>query len=52
MGSTAAHFDGRFIFALAQINDMPEQTVRRPFDVADFYDHFRTDPMHAREHQW
>jgi hypothetical protein len=37
--------------ALAQLDDMPEQTVRRPLDVADLDDHFGPYPMDAAKHQ-
>jgi hypothetical protein len=39
MRSFAADFDGRLILALAQIDDMSQQPVRRPFGVADLDDH-------------
>src|SRR5437870_527386 len=42
----AAHLAGQLILALAQVDDMPEQTVRRPFDIADLDDHFGPRPMH------
>ena len=38
IGPIALHLDGRFIFTLPQINDMPEQTVRGPLRVADLDD--------------
>jgi hypothetical protein len=49
--SFAAHLDCRFVLALAQIHNMPEQTVRRPLDVADLGDHFGPDPMDPAKHQ-
>jgi hypothetical protein len=44
----AAHPAGQLILALAQIDDMPEQTIRRPLDVANLYDHLRAHPMYSR----
>jgi hypothetical protein len=37
----SAHLDGGLVLAFSQINDMPEQTVRRPLGVADLDDHLR-----------
>src|SRR5512133_3631057 len=51
MRSAAAYLDGRFIFALAQVDDMPEQTVRGPLDVTNLYDHLRAHPMDPAKHQ-
>ena len=42
------HLDGRLVLAFTQINDMPEQTIRRPRRVADFDDHFCSNPMNPR----
>ena len=36
---------GQLILALAQVDDMPEQTVRGPLDVTDLDDHFGAHPM-------
>jgi hypothetical protein len=47
----AAHLAGQLILALAQVDDMPEQTVRSPLDVANLYDHFRANPMDPAKHQ-
>jgi hypothetical protein len=44
----AAHPAGQLILALAQVDDMPEQTIRRPLDVANLYDHLRAHPMYSR----
>jgi hypothetical protein len=30
---------------------MSQQTVRRPLDVANLYDHLRAHPMHSREYE-
>ena len=49
--SAAAHLDGQLILALAEVDDMPQQPVRRPFAVANFYNHLRAHPMDSREHQ-
>ncbi len=49
LGSVAAHIGRRLVLALAQINHMPEQTVRRPLDVADLDDHLRPHPMYSRQ---
>jgi hypothetical protein len=38
--SAAAHLDGQLILALAEVDDMPEQPVWCPFDIADLNDHF------------
>ena len=40
MRSIPPHFGRQLILALAQVDDMPQQTIRRPFDVADLDDHF------------
>jgi hypothetical protein len=50
-GSIPAHLDGWLVFALTQINHMPEQTVSRPLGVADLNDHLRAHPMHPRQRQ-
>jgi hypothetical protein len=34
------------VLALTQIDDMPEQTVRRPLGVADLDHHLGAYPMH------
>ena len=47
----AAHLGGQLVSALAQVDDVPEQTVRHPLDVADLDDHFGPHPMHSREHE-
>jgi hypothetical protein len=47
----AAHLSGQLIFTLAQVNDMPEQAVRRPFHIPDLDDHFGPDPMNSADHQ-
>src|SRR5580700_734654 len=47
----AAHLDRRLVLALAQIDDMPEQTVRRPLGIADLDHHFGPNPLHPRQHQ-
>lgn len=44
------HVSRRFVLAFTQIDDVPEQTVRSPLNVADLDDHFRAHPM-AREHE-
>src|SRR5580700_6811238 len=49
--SASAHLGSRLISALAQIDDMPEQTVRCPLDVTDFDDHLRAHPMDPAKHQ-
>jgi hypothetical protein len=41
MRSVAAHLVGEFIFALAQIDDMPQQPIGRPFDKTDLDDRSR-----------
>ena len=46
-----AHLDGWLVLALAQINDVAEQTVWRPLGVADLDDHLRAYPMYPRQHQ-
>ena len=51
MRAAAANLAGQLIFALAQIDDVSQQTVRRPLDVADLNDHLRAHPMHPRQHQ-
>ena len=48
---TAAHLGSQLILSLAQINDMPEQTVRRPLGIADLDDHFGPHPMDPAKHQ-
>ena len=45
------HLDGRLVLALAKINHMAEQTVRRQFDIADRDDHFGLHPMDPAKHQ-
>src|SRR5438445_9504656 len=40
LGPISPHLNRRLVLALAQIHDMPEQTVRGPLDVADL-DHNR-----------
>ena len=45
-----AHLVGQLILALAQIDDMPEQTVRGPLDVTDLDDHFGAHPMDPAKH--
>src|SRR6202023_2195317 len=47
----AAHLAGQLILALAQVDDMPEQTVWRPFDIADLDDHIGLHPMDPAKHQ-
>jgi len=47
----AAHLAGQLILALAQVDDMPEQTVRGPLDVTNLYDHLRAHPMDPAKHQ-
>jgi hypothetical protein len=49
LGTVSANITGRLVLALSQVNDMPKQTVRRPFGVADFDDHFVPDPMDSRQ---
>jgi hypothetical protein len=49
--AAAAHLAGQLIFALAQVDDMPEQPIRRPFDVGNFYDHLRAHPMDPAKHE-
>ena len=49
MRSATAHISGQFIFALAQVDDVSQQTVRRPFDIADLDNHFGPYPMHPAE---
>src|SRR6516225_10190143 len=51
VGWAAAHLGGQLILPLAQVDDMSEETVRCPFDVAHFNDHLGPDPMHPREQQ-
>src|SRR6201982_1330826 len=51
MGWAAAHLGSQLVLPLAQIDDVTQQTVRRPFDVADFDDHLRAHPMDPREHE-
>ena len=51
MRSATAHLDGQLILALTQIDNMPEQTVRRPFDIADLDDRFGLHPMDPAKHQ-
>jgi hypothetical protein len=46
--SVAAHVGCRLVLALSEIDDMPEQTVRRPLDVADLDHHLRAHPVHPR----
>src|SRR6516162_965718 len=41
----AVHLCCQLILPLAQVDDMPEQTVRRPFDIADLGYHFGPHPM-------
>ena len=48
---TAAHFGSQLILTLAQVNDMPKQTVRCPLDVTDFDDHFGPHPMDPAKDQ-
>ena len=45
MRQAAAHLDGQLVLALAQVDDMPEQTIRGPLDVTNLYDHLRAHPM-------
>jgi hypothetical protein len=47
----AAYLAGQLILALAQVDDVPEQTVRGPLDVANLYDHLRAHPMNPAKHQ-
>ena len=47
----AAHLAGQLILALAQVDDMPEQTVRGPLDVTNLYDYLRAHPMDPAKHQ-
>ena len=49
--SAAMHLHGQLIVALAQINDVPQQTVRRPLDIADLDDHFGPYPMDPAKHR-
>ena len=51
MMSVAAHLGSQLIFALAQVDDMSEQTVRRPFDITDLDDHFGPYPMDPTKHE-
>src|SRR5690242_12375400 len=51
MRSVPTHLGSRLILALAQVNHVPEQTVRRPFDIADLDDHFGLDPMDPTKHE-
>jgi hypothetical protein len=46
------HIGSRLILALAQVDDMPEKAVRRPFGETNLYDHFRSHPMDPTEHEW
>ena len=42
MKGSTANVDRQLVFALALIiDDMPQQPVRRPLDVADLRDHLR-----------
>jgi hypothetical protein len=36
--------------ALAHVDDMPEQTIWRPFHKGDFDDHLGPDPMDPAKH--
>ena len=45
------HIGSRLILVLAQVDDMPEKAVRRPFGVADLDHHLGPDPMDAAEHE-
>ena len=47
----APHLGSQLIFALAQVDNMPQQTVQCPFDVGDLDDHFGPHPMNPAEHQ-
>lgn len=49
--SRSGHIARRFVLAFTQIDDMAEQTVRSPLDVADLDDHFGAHPMHATQHE-
>src|SRR5215467_9605545 len=51
VGWAAAHLGGQLILALAQVDDMPKQTVRGPFCVGNFHDHLRAHPMDPAKHQ-
>jgi|SRR6516162_51645 len=51
VGWPSAHVDGQLVFSLAEIHDMSEETIGRPFDERNFHDHLRAHPMHPREHQ-
>jgi len=51
MRSAAAHLVRQLILALAKVDDVSQQTVRRPLDIADLDDHLRADPMDPREHK-
>jgi hypothetical protein len=51
MRSAAAHLGGQLILAFAQVDDMPEQTVRCPLDITDLDDHFGPHPMNSAQDQ-
>ena len=52
MRSAAEYLVSQLILPLAQVDDMPEQAIGRPFDIADFNDHLGPHPMDPAKHQW
>jgi hypothetical protein len=51
MRSTTAHLGRQLILALAEVDDMSEQTIRRPLNIAHLGHHFRPHPMDPAKHQ-
>src|SRR6516162_5389016 len=49
--TAAAHLHGQFVLAFTQVDNMSEQDIRRPLDVADLDDHIGPHPMDPAKHQ-
>ena len=50
MRSAPSHLGGQLILALALVDDMSQQPIRRPFRIRDLDDHFGPDPMDPTKH--
>jgi len=47
----SAHLDGQFVLAFAQVDNMSEQGIRRPLNIAHLDHIFGPYPMDPK-HQW
>jgi hypothetical protein len=51
MKGSTANVDRQLVLSLAQIDDVPEQTIRRPLDVADLDDPLGPHSMDSAQYE-